>query len=63
MSHSILLSRSAALCGGFLPLEHLAHKLARFGEASALLARLRLPLSTRVRWTMYGTSLTVEVAS
>ena len=68
MSHSILLSRSAALCGGFLPLEHLAHKLARFGEASALLAlaRLRLPLSTRecrVRWTLYGTSLTVEVAS
>lgn len=65
MSYSILLSRSAALCGGFLPLEYLAYKLARFGEASALLAlaRLRLPLSTRVRWTMYGTSLTVEVAS
>ena len=64
MSHSILLSRPAALCGGFLPLEYLAHKLARFDEASALLAlaRLRLPLSTRVRWIMYGTSLTVEVA-
>lgn len=64
MSHSISLSRSAALCGGCLPLELLARKLARLGEASALLAlvRLPLPMSARVRWTLYGTSLTVEVA-
>ena len=45
MSHSISLSRSAALCGGFLPLELLARKLDRFGEAEALQALLRLPLS------------------
>lgn len=63
MSHSISLSRSAALCGGFLPLELLARKLARFGETEALQALLWLPLShsSRVRWTMYGTSLCVEV--
>lgn len=35
MSHSISLSRSAALCGGFFPLELLARKLACFGEAEA----------------------------
>jgi len=65
MYHSISLSRSAALCGGFLPLELLARKLARFGESEALQALLRLPLSlsSRVRWTMYGTSLSVEVAA
>lgn len=62
MSHSISLSRSAALCGGCLPLELLARKLARLGEASALLAlvRLPLPMSARVRWTLYGTSLFLE---
>lgn len=65
MSHSISLSRSAALCGGFLPLELLARKLDRFGEAEALQALLRLPLSlsSRVRWTMRGTTLSVEVAA
>ena len=65
MYHSISLSRSAALCGGFLPVELLARKLARFGETEALQALLRLPLSlsSRVRWTMYGTSLSVEVAA
>lgn len=65
MSHSISLSRSAAFCGGFLPLELLARKLARFGETEALQALLRLPLSlsSRVRWTMCGTSLSVEVAA
>ena len=64
MSHSISLSRPGR-CAGRVPLSRLIQKLARFGEASALLAlaRLRLPLSTRVRWTLYGTSLTVEVAS
>ena len=65
MSHSISLSRSAALCGGFLPLELLARKLDRFGEAEAVQALLRLPLSlsSRVRWTMRGTTLSVEVAA
>ena len=65
MSHSISLSRSAALCGGSLPLELLARKLDRFGEAEALQALLRLPLSlsSRVRWTMRGTTLSVEVAA
>ncbi len=65
MSKTILLSRSAALCGGFLPLELLARKLDRFGEAEALQALLRLPLSlsSRVRWTMRGTTLSVEVAA
>ena len=64
MSAILLLSRPGR-CAGRVPLSRLIQKLARFGEASALLAlaRLRLPLSTRVRWTMYGTSLTVEVAS
>ena len=38
MSKTILLSRSAALCGGSLPLELLARKLDRFGEAEALQA-------------------------
>ena len=64
MSAIVLLSRTGR-CAGRVPLSRLIQKLARFGEASALLAlaRLRLPLSTRVRWTLYGTSLTVEVAS
>ena len=64
MSATLLLSRPGR-CAGRVPLSRLIQKLARFGEASALLAlaRLRLPLSTRVRWTLYDTSLTVEVAS
>ena len=64
MSATLLLSRPGR-CAARVPLSRLIQKLARFGEASALLAlaRLRLPLSTRVRWTLYGTSLTVEVAS
>ena len=75
MSATLLLSRPGR-CAGRVPLSRLIQKLARFGEASALLALARLRLSaiialcdlpvslgSRVRWTLYGTSLTVEVAS
>lgn len=63
MLHSIHLSRAAAFCGGSSSLELLARKLARFGEAQALLALLQLPIpmSARVWWTLYGTTLSVQM--
>ena len=45
MSHSISLSRSAALCGGFLPLELLARKLARFQLPQRRTLRICFPAS------------------
>ena len=65
MSKSILLSRSARFCAGRVPLALLLQKLARLGETAAIRALHELPLSpqSRVRWTMCGTSLSVEVAA
>lgn len=62
MLYSIRLSRAAAFCGGSSSLEYLARKLARFGEARALLALVRLPIhrSARVWWTACGTTLSVK---
>ena len=62
MLHSLPLSRTVAFCGGSSSLEYLARKLARFGEARALLAlvRLPIPMSTRVCWTACGTTLSVK---
>ncbi len=55
------------MCAGTLPLHQLLHKLARSGQYKAV-ATLRglpapLPRDVRVRWRIYGTSLSVEVAS
>lgn len=65
MSKSILLSRSARFCAGRVPLALLLQKLARLGEIAAIRALHELPLSpqSRVRWTMRGTTLSVEVAA
>lgn len=54
-----------ARCAGRGPLSRLIQKLARLGENAAIIALCDLPVSlgSRVRWTLYGTSLTVEVAS
>lgn len=51
-------------CAGWVPLSSLIQKLARLGEYTAISTLRDLPLSldSRVRWTLYGTSLTVEVA-
>ena len=58
MSHSISLSRPGR-CAGRVPLSRL------MGENATIIALCDLPVSlgSRVRWTLYGTSLTVEVAS
>ena len=53
--------------GPALPLHQLLHKLARSGQHKAV-AALRglsapLPPDVRVRWRIYGMSLSVEVAS
>lgn len=63
--HVIPLSRPASPCGGLLSLEFLVRKLARFGESEALITLLTLsiPMSARVRWTLYGNALTVEVSA
>lgn len=55
------------MCAGALPLHQLLHKLARSGQHKAV-AALRglsapLPPDVRVRWRIYGMSLSVEVAS
>ena len=65
MSKSILLSRSARFCAGRVPLALLLQKLARLGEIAAIRALHELPLSpqSRVRWTMRGTTRSVEVAA
>ena len=60
MSASFALSRPG-LCAGRLPLHLLISKLVRSGEHLAARALQSLP-ECRVRWTLYGTSLTVEVA-
>ena len=64
MSATLLLSRPGR-CAGRVPLSRLIQKLARLGENAAIIALCDLPVSlgSRVRWTLYGTSLTVEVAS
>ena len=54
------------MCAGALPLHQLLHKLTRSGQHKAV-AALRglsapLPPDARVRWRIYGTSLSVEVA-
>lgn len=55
------------MCAGALPLHQLLRKLARSGEHRALAALCDLPvtlsLDARVRWRIYGTSLSVEVAA
>ena len=48
-------------CAGCVPLHLLISKLLRSGEHLAARALQSLP-ECRVRWTLYGTSLTVEVA-
>lgn len=51
--------------GGVQSLFSLLRKLARAGEASALIAILNafaLPLESRVRWTALGNDLMVEAA-
>ena len=55
------------MCAGALPLHQLLHKLTRSGQHKAV-AALRglsapLPPDARVRWRIYGTSLSVEVAA
>ena len=55
------------MCAGALPLHQLLHKLARSGQHKAV-AALRglsapLPPDVRVRWRIYGMSLSVVVAS
>lgn len=55
------------MCAGALPLHQLLHKLTRSGKHKAV-AALRglsapLPPDARVRWRIYGTSLSVEVAA
>lgn len=64
MSATFFLSRPGR-CAGRVPLSRLIQKLARLGENAAIIALCDLPvsLSSRVRWTLYGTSLTVEVAA
>ena len=64
MSATLLLSRPGR-CAGRVPLSRLIQKLARLGENAAIIALCDLPVSlgSRGRWTRYGTSLTVEVAS
>ena len=64
MSATLLLSRPGR-CAGRVPLSRLIQKLARLGENAAIIALCDLPVSlgSRVRWTLYGTSLTVEVAA
>lgn len=59
MSHSISLSRPGR-CAGRVPLSLLVYKLIRSGEEAAARALQSFP-ECRVRWTRYGTSLTVEV--
>lgn len=49
-------------CSGCIPLSSLIQKLTRSGEHLAARTLQSLP-ECRVRWTLYGTSLTVEVAS
>ena len=60
MSAIVSLSRPAR-CAGCVPLHLLISKLLRSGEHLAARALQSLP-ECRVRWTLYGTSLTVEVA-
>ena len=60
MSAIVSLSRPG-LCAGCVPLHLLISKLLRSGEHLAACALQSLP-ECRVRWTLYGTSLTVEVA-
>ena len=61
MSAIVSLSRPG-LCAGRLPLQLLISKLLRFGEhaAAASLPSLPLAYQRRVRWTLCGTSLTIE---
>ena len=63
MSAIVSLSRPG-LCAGRLPFQLLIFKLLRFGEHAAAASLQSLPLAyqRRVRWTLYGTSMTVEVA-
>ena len=61
MSAIVSLSRPGR-CAGCVPLHLLISKLLRSGEHLAARALQSLP-ECRVRWTLYGTSLTVEVAS
>ena len=52
------------MCAGALPLHQLLHKLARSGQHKALRGlSAPLPPDVRVRWRIYGMSLSVEVAS
>ena len=60
MSAIVSLSRPGR-CAGCVPLHLLISKLLRSGEHLAARALQSLP-ECRVRWTLYGTSLTVEVA-
>ena len=61
MSAIVSLSRPG-LCVGRLPLQLLISKLLRFGEHTAAASLQSLPLAyqRRVRWTLCGTSLTIE---
>jgi|GEM_PF-971265 len=61
MSAIVSLSRPG-LCAGRLPLQLLISKLLRFGEHTAAASLQSLPLAyqRRVRWTLCGTSLTIE---
>ena len=61
MSAIVSLSRPG-LCAGRLPLQLLISKLLRFGEYAAAASLQSLPLAyqRRVRWTLCGTSLTIE---
>ena len=66
MSFIFSLSRPG-MCAGALPLHQLLHKLTRSGQHKAV-ADLRglsatLPPEDRIRWSICGTSLSLEVAS
>ena len=64
MSAMFLLSRSARVCAGRVPLFLLLQKLVRSGEnATAEALRVLLPCdSQRVRWMLCGNVLRLEVA-
>ena len=63
MSAIVSLSRPGR-CAGCVPLHLLISKLLRFGEYAAAASLQSLPLAyqRRVRWTLCGIFLTVEVA-
>ena len=66
MSFLFFLSRPG-LCAGTLPLYQLLRKLARSGQHKAVRALCDLPvdlsMTARVRWSIRGTALALEVAA